>query len=56
MSHKIIIKDPEAFRAALQQNDKLFDSIKELVERCDADHPLAFETTKLPFVFTTRES
>lgn len=55
MSHKIIIHDSQKFREALQKDDKLLDSVKRLVEACDADHPLAYETTKQPFVSTTRE-
>jgi hypothetical protein len=55
MSHKIIITDPKKFREALQKDDKLFDSVKRLVEACDADHPLAYETTRLPCVATSRQ-
>lgn len=55
MSHKIIIHDTQKFREALQKDDILLLSIKRLVESKDADDPLAYEVTKLPFVSTNRE-
>ena len=32
MTYKIIILEPAKFRDALQQDDRLFDAVKELVE------------------------
>lgn len=51
VSHKIIVKNPPALRDALQQDDRLFDAVQQLVEEyADGRDPRWFRIACQPSV------
>ncbi|NBW10116.1 MAG: hypothetical protein EBR82_19020 [Caulobacteraceae bacterium] len=55
MSYKILVTNPSGLRDAIQQNDLLFDAVKELVEEyADARDPRWHHIAKQTSVVVTR--